>query len=423
VSILATKDTRDNTRLLLHLVKPDGTAGVAWPTAPGWDWRTFAAACEHHHLAPFVYCRLQELKDIPTPAGLVEWLRARFFEVCAVNYQLANRLAGLTSELDNAGIRVLSFKGPALAMSIYGDLSRRQYSDLDVVVRREHLRQAVDLMCARGFRITPVFCRPQMVPLRCRPGNPRYLNAAPEIAFHAPDKTYFVDLHWQLGHGFWRTFSPDVETMWERTVSVALPQGSVSTFSREDLFLALSFHGTTHRWSRLKWLLDIAQMLRASEPLDWSRIGEMIAIKPEARLPASLAVFLARELLGVAVPAESERILRATRASLAAAVAIRDELLVTGQTSGDEHTALLELEKRRLVRMRYHATRALVGHPTGFFAEVFVQITAKDRAVIDLPPRLAFLYHVVRPVRLAAKHATQLVRSLWSIGRQAKRIA
>jgi hypothetical protein len=149
----------------------------------------------------------------------------------------------------------------------------------------------------------------------------------------------------------------------------------------------------------------------------------MIAIKPEARLPASLAVFLARELLGVAVPAESERILRATKASLAAAVAIRDELLATGQTSGDEHTALLELEKRRLVRMRYHATRALVGHPTGFFAEVFVQITAKDRAVIDLPPRLAFLYHVVRPVRLAAKHATQLVRSLWSIGRQAKRIA
>ncbi len=175
--------------------------------------------------------------------------------------------------------------------------------------------------------------------------------------------------------------------MWERTEKLNLPHGSVSTFCREDLFLALCYHGSKHRWSRLKWLLDIAEILRKVETLDWFRVEEMIRVRPGARASASLAILLAQELLNAPVTAEVARIVPATQRTIAEAAAIREEILLLGQTSGNDYPTLLELEARPLARMKYRANRMLQ-YPGGMFSEVVLQISSKDRAVIPLPDRL-----------------------------------
>lgn len=319
--------------------------------------------------------------------------------------------------LEDQGIPVLGFKGPALAMAVYGDLARRQYSDLDLVVRKEHLLQAVNAMRHGGFRLEPIVCRPRIIPCRGIPDNPRHLGAAREITFRAPDNTYFIDVHWELAHGRSRLFSPEPANLWERTENVALPLGSVSTFRREDLFLALCFHGTKHSWFRLKWLLDVAEMLRRPEPLDWSRIEEMTTIRPRAGLPASVALLLARDLLGAPMPARSERALRVTKRTFAVAAAIRDEILGRGHTRESDAATPWELEDRRWVRMKDAVTRA-VSYPSGLFAQTVLEISPKDRALISLPKQVDLLYHVVRPGRLFAKHGIRAAGSFWSAVRR-----
>jgi hypothetical protein len=344
----------------------------------------------------------------------VEFLRGRFHEICARNYQLAKKLVDLTSMLENEGVPVLAFKGPSLARAVYGGLSLRQYQDLDLVIHKEHLEKAVHLMTGWGFRAIPTPDRPQIIPYRCRPENPRDVARGQEIPFCAPDSSYYVDVHWQLGDIYWRSLSPDIEKLWERAERQDLPQGSVSTLCREDLFLALCAHGTRHGWLYLKWLVDIAELLRKPGTLDWSRIEEMIRVRPGAAASASVAVILARDLLQAPIPAEAGKILPATSRTLAVATALREELLLRGQTSGEKPATLLALEARRVARMKYQAVR-IIRFPDSLFMEIIIRVSPKDRALIGLSPKLQFLYHIIRPVRLAVKHGMRVARTLWSM--------
>ena len=411
--MFATRDSRVvETRRLLQLLANREGGDFEWPPAAAWDWRTFAEICDTHQVIPYIYCRLQGLTETAVPAGLLEHLRTRFHEVCARNYWLAKKLVDLTSMLQNEGVQALAHKGPSLAMGVYGGLALRQYNDLDLVIHKEHQVKAVHLLTGWSFRIAPKPALPRVRPYLGRPEDPRNAERTQEIEFCAPDSTYYVDLHWQLGDLFWRPLNPDIEKLWDRAERQDLPQGTVSTLCREDLFLALCAHGNRHRWICLKWLLDIAELLRQARTLDWSRIEEMVRIRPGTAASASVAVILARDLLETPVPAEVERILPETPRTLALATAVREELLSKGQTSGDEHTTLLALEARPVARMKYQAVR-IIRYPGGLFREIFVQVSPKDRALICLPQRLQFLYHVIRPVRLIVKHSVRVARTLW----------
>jgi len=392
-----------------------GSEGLNWPEGE-WDWKPFARACDDHQVTAFVYCRLKNMRGT-APPDLLEHLRRRFYAISARNYALAKKLVDLTSLLQGEGIPVLAYKGPAVAMAVYGDLTLRQYTDLDVVVRKEDLVKAVRVLTSRGFEPQPSFGRPQMTPYWCRPENPRHVGMAQEIPFRAPDKTYFVDLHWQLGYAFWRPFGPDVEGAWNRVAEQDIGPGRVSTFCREDLFLALCYHGTTHRWGILKWMLDIAQLLQEADKFDWSRIEEMIRDRPGARASASLGVLLAHEMLEAPIPVEALRILPATSRIHALAAAIREEILLYGKSSGSDHATLLQLETNSLVLLKYYAVW-LFRYPVGLFREVFVQVNSKDRAIVALPGSMRYLYHLIRPLRLAVKHSLRVVRELgWTAGR------
>jgi hypothetical protein len=297
-------------------------------------------------------------------------------------------------------------------MSIYDSLALRQFSDIDLIVQKKHLLKAVRALRDSSFETVPTPCRPQTVPYMCRPENPKHIALAEEMTLQAPDQTYFVDLHWQLGDRHWRAFSPDVERMWDRAESVNLPQGKVLTFCREDLFLALCYHGNKHRWSHLKWLLDIAQLLRGPVPLDWRRIEAMAKLRPGAGTSAGLALLLADQLLNAPVPSEAARVVPTTERTVAEAATIRNEIFGHGQTSGYDHPTLLALQERRAARMKYRTSRG-AKYPGSLFREIFEQVSPGDRALIRLPEKFQFIYHFIRPVRLMVKYAVRSARALW----------
>jgi len=404
MSVASANQTRHDIALLLRLLKRTGSTDLGWLPAATWDWRAFARLCDYHDVGSFIYCRLRGQTGITFPPGLLEHLRVRFLEASVHNYHLAQKLIELTSLLEENEIPVLAYKGPALAMIAYGDLALRQYQDLDLVIRPEHLLKAVELMTRCGFEIAADWWNPS------RPEDPRYVARYHEIAFRAPDRSYFVDLHWQLAPHQAQAFRLDVDMLWNRAASLKLLQSDISTLCREDLFLALCCHGTVHRWGRLKWLLDIAELLRGAETLNWLRIEEMTRNRPLARASATLALGLAHDLLDLVVPAQAARILPATERTRAVTAAICEEILLRGHTSGNNHTALLGLEGSTIEWIKYFGVQ-----PAWWFHQVFVQVTPKERALVDLPQRLEFLYHFVRPVRLVLKHSRRVARSLWAM--------
>lgn len=389
-----------NVRLLLDVLREPAPREIRWPSNPEWDWRDFTTLCDRHAVSSFVYCRLRNLN---APSGLLHQLRLRFYEISGRNYHLTKKLIELTSLLERERIPVLAYKGPAVAMMAYGDLVSREHQDIDVMVREEDLIESVALMKRLGFEHQPFWAgRPYLTPCFCRPENPRHIARAEEIPFHSPDRNYFVDLHWNLGPG-WRTLFPDIRKVWDRVQKIDLLQAQVSTFCREDLFLILCSHGTKHRWSSLKWLVDIARLLHGCDSWDWSRVEEMVALRPKAGMCASLGLLLAQELLALTIPQEAARVLPVTKPVGEMASGIRDQIMREGQSSGHYFRTVLELEERPLARMKYRASIA-IRYPAGLFSEVVVQVCEKDRALIFLPKRLNFLYYLIRPARLMGKH-------------------
>jgi hypothetical protein len=367
-----------------------------------WDWRAFTHLCDHHDVAPFIYCRLRGSAGSAVPHGLLDYLRLSFFEVSGRNYHLAQKLVDLTALLQEHKIPVLAYKGPTLAMIAYGDLALRSYQDLDLVIHPQHLQDALGVMSRCGFEITSDWWND------CRPENPKYVARHHEIPLRAPDKSYFVDLHWQLAAHQARAFRLDVDEAWGRAGTVKLFQAEISTLCREDLFLALCCHGTWHRWERLKWLLDIAELLRSAEMLNWSSIEETIRSRPLVGASASLAVSLAQELLKIDVPQEAMRILPANKRISRMAAAIRDEILLQGRTNGKNWTALLGLEGSSLTWMKYLGVQS-----AWLLHRLFVQVGPRERALVPLPERLKFLYYFIRPMGLAIKHSRRLARTIW----------
>jgi hypothetical protein len=356
------------------------------------EWQRFAALCEVHQVAPFVFCQLKNTSAM-VPEGLFEHLRQRFFEVSARNYRLAKEVVELTSFLREYNLPVVAFKGPVIAMTAYSDLALRQYQDIDLVVRLRDLGTVADLLVGRGFEIMPSYCR---------------VASGHEVTLRAPDKSYFLDLHWRLASEQPRTFCPSVEQMLDRVQLIQLPQGRVASFCREDQFVALCCHGTKHQWGRLKWLLDISEMLRSPVSFNWHRVESITFDRMLARASVALAIQLAHDLLNAPVPAGLPKPLTSNKRTRSVASNICGEILTQGRTTGLEqrHSTLPRLDGAISTWMHYLWLR----YPKWFFEHAIIRIDPKDRALVSLPEQLRFLYHIVRPMRLVGKHSARLAR-------------
>jgi hypothetical protein len=374
------------------------------------EWRSFADLCDFHQTSSFVFCRLKDLPKDAVPSPLLEHMRARFYEISARNHRLARKLVDLTWTFQEHGIPVLAYKGPAVAIAVYGDLSQRQFEDVDLIVRKEHLSTTLDLMTREGYRIVPYSsrCGFHFVPHSIQPQSPKHLRKYHVVTLQAPDQTFFVDLHWKVSNG--RTFGPDMEKVWAGATKLKLPQGTICTLSREDLFLALCYHGAKHRWAQLKWLLDIAQLLHEPETLDWSHIQELTADSISKQY-VGLAILLASDLLGIPQP-EAAKALPITQRTLRVARAIHEEILSQGWANTNHHTTLLDLQESFSAWTNYR----FLEYPGWWLEQVFCQVGPKDRMVIRLPTCLDFLYYCVRPIRLLLKYGKRAATALWPAG-------
>jgi hypothetical protein len=97
--------------------------------------------------------------------------------------------------LDAAGIRALPLKGPLLAAEAHGDVGLRATSDVDLLVQRDQLDAAADVLVGRGF--SP-------------PTDVRRANGLPDLHLVLNHRELpQVELHWRV-HWYEGEFSADM---------------------------------------------------------------------------------------------------------------------------------------------------------------------------------------------------------------------
>jgi hypothetical protein len=376
---------RPENELLLLCARPRGVEDAAGRvrelTRAGIDWELLYRLAQRHAVLPLLYRGLEANAHGASPQGFRERLREKFRENATRNTLLAGELVRIARRFESEGVAVLAYKGPALAVQAYGNLSLRRFIDLDIIVRRRDVAHAGALLRSLGFGKPEGLTESQEEFLLRRQHN---------LAFTRDAGKLIVELHWEVAPAAFADV-PLGARAWERAVRVPLFGGEVQSLSPEDLLLALCVHGTKHLWERLAWVCDVAALLASQTNFDWPSV---IRQAHDSRIERMLylGLHLAHGLLGARVPDEA-------RTADADSVVARLTAEVTRglfDEAGYEPASLA-----RSVKFNLRARRRL--RDRADYLRFILTPTDGDLTALRLPPQMSFVYYLLRPFRLVLK--------------------
>jgi hypothetical protein len=339
-----------------------------------------------HGIRPNLVRSLSSLSWELVPARLREALEAFRHGHLLRALSVSNELIGLAAAFSGSGIHFATFKGPVLALQLYGDLALREYSDIDIIVPTAEMDRAEDILAARGYRNIQgdrVFRR-------------AFLRHQRQYAFVREGFDASIDLHWDFTAEL-LPFPLRPSEIWTALEPIKVGGGSVPTIAGEELALLLAGHGTKEAWRSLGWVSDFAMLVERIPGLDWSNIHAR-ARRNGSGLSILLAIAMAQKLFGTPVPPALGAALAGNRqvAGLADDLAAR----LRGRFPADaEQENLADL----LVCDR-------LGDKIRAAAKIVMTPTPGDYHALPLPAALWPVYRVTRPVRLATKLVSRALR-------------
>jgi hypothetical protein len=209
-------------------------------------------AAELHRVSGCVH---QALCGVPgVPDSVMDALAAARHAAARVHLGFSGALAQIAQAWNGAGISWLVMKGPVLTSVLYGDPGFRSYGDLDLLVARRSLVDAVEIVEGLGYEHLI-----KNWPLA------QWFVASEFVMSRGPIE---VDLHWHLVYAHYdrRYVAIDPQVMLERARSVVVAGRPVTTFDREDTLLHVAVHASRAGAHRLIWLKDIERSLAVDDP-------------------------------------------------------------------------------------------------------------------------------------------------------------
>jgi hypothetical protein len=254
------------------------------------DWDYILTVGRWHGVLPLVYWHLRGVPPPLLPAAVGERLKLGFERNQRRNLYLSLQLGAILKRFAAQSIPAIPYKGPTLAVMAYGRLAFREFLDLDLLLKKDDVLRAKDILVAEGFR--PLY--------QLTAGQERALVESQHEYKLAGEDGLFVELHWEIGPRH-VSQSPEPDRFWERLASVPLNGTTVYTLSPDVLLPSLCEHGSKHAWERLGWICDVAELLQARSDLDWARVTAEARRAASERMLA-LGLRLAHELLGAPMP-------------------------------------------------------------------------------------------------------------------------
>ncbi len=383
-------------------VTPERDARVRSLLAEGIDWQRAIHMASRQAVLPLVYRCLEAEFAHALPGPAAESLRRAYAGNSVRNLHLTRELIRLSAVLERGGVEALAIKGPALAVAAYGAVTMRQFSDLDLLVRREQVARAVALLQGEGYALAAGY---SLADLERRGGF--------EIAMGRADALTEIDLHWRLVPPYF-PIALETEDLWRRAVRVEIEGAAVRTLAPADHLLFLCAHGAKHGWQALGSICDVAALMHASaggpcadyssanppaHALDWDELVGR-AERARAQRALLLALLLAHEVLDAAAPAA---LLDRARGAPAIVRAARSFIRYVNDPGAggpglfQRWLVPLAVIDSPAARLRYFAARALLP-------------SADDRRLVRLPAALRSFYFLLRPLRVMVKEGPAALR-------------
>jgi len=225
---------------------------------------TFLALCRHCDIHPWIDELLTrtgrwELLGPAVRSGLQPMRK----KVRNDNLVLLARAEQALDLLAAAGVTPVALKGLDLLHRVYGGFDQRTLTDVDLLVRPEELRPAVEALQSAGW----------MPP--AEPERTHYIRSSHHLPLRSPGPVHVeFEIHWNLAQGV--RFAVDGAELQRRSLPLEIAGRRLRRLDDHDAVAHLLLHHFTHYFDRrLKWLVDL-QQLTAQPGFSWERVIERL---------------------------------------------------------------------------------------------------------------------------------------------------
>ncbi len=328
------------------------------------DWNRLIDLSISHSVLPLLHEHLQKAGcagEIPSAAQ--DRLRNLHYKCAVRNTALLAELVRVINLFDSAGLQAVPVKGPLLAISCYGDLNRRRFDDLDLLVAASEIPKARGILMQSGYR-NYVDLPPTQLQA--------FIKAGWDINLRQGEDEYSIDISTGITPGFFCFRVPD-PVISDNLSAFEYQDRTFPSFAPELLLILLAAHGSYHRWKRLIWIADIRAVIETYRTMDINRLVKLARQLGAVRM-LQLALMMADRL--EPLPAEFSRLIPDT-------------------------SVLRKLADNPSGRIHYHlAARERWRDKLCYLFRYFLAPTFSDWKVVPLPRFMNWFYYVIRPFRV-----------------------
>lgn len=334
------------------------------------DWERLLTSAYAHGVYPLV---TKYLKTIPAiPLEVKDQLKMTNLQIARQNMMMTSELIRIMKLLESHGIRALALKGPVLSQIIHGDVTTRQYTDIDILVAPDLLYITTKILCENRYiyEYDVKFTK-----------NIALLKATKDLTLTDKKTNISVELHWRLFSG--RLFrKSNSNIFFESKQSFRINNHDILTINDEVLYLYLLLHGSKHLWERLEWIVDIDRLARAKN-YDWNSL-EKISKKMEILPMVLLGCSVTHRLCNTPFPESLMEQIHNDKSIKNATQIIIEQL------SKD-----LIFKEGNIMNTIYFMGLGKGNNRWMEYVFRFLRYTKEDVYTINLPNSLSSLYHVI----------------------------
>ena len=338
-----------------------------------------------HGILPLVYKAIKESLEEASASNIhmLSTLKLHYMSIVQSNMSMSSELIKLLHTLKKEHIEVIAFKGPTLAQVAYGDITLRQYGDIDILIKNKDRRKVIDRMTERGY-IPEIALNPKT--------EKTFFSHVNVIAFYHPVSYIRIEIHWELLSKNY-AISWEEADLWQTQTSIEMNKHHISILSTEQLLLYLCVHSAKHLYERIEWICDIDRLTRANPNMDWETVSSEAAKLGVSRI-VHLSLALCETLFELKLPqiikeeSQKDKVMQKLKNTI-----IKQNFGHTSPFKKSYHYFIL------MWKMRNKLSDKLSFVFLGIFTP-----TIDDFLFMQLPNKLSFLYILLRPYRLIKKY-------------------
>ena len=345
------------------------------------DWQYLAQMASIHRLTPLLYHNLNSFCSDVIPEDFLHKLKDHFNLNVRKNLMMTGELIKILDILNYNKIDAIPYKGPLLADLAYGNLSFREFDDIDILINKSDALTVKRLMLSEGY----------LLELPVKITDSLYLNMDSEYRFFNENNNVKSEINWNF-EGIFFSFPFDPNFLFEDLITFKFNGFNTNIFSPVNHLIIMCIHGAKHDWNRLSWICDISEFINSNKNINWDEVLEK-AKKIGVKKLLFVNLFLAIDLFQLNLPNNILNELELDSNALKITKDVEKRLLIEKKPLNLFGKFIFDIKKRD--KLFYGIKDSVFG---------LIKPSYADFQILPLPEYLFYLYYIIRPFLLLKRY-------------------